>query len=67
MLLYYNILTISIYYANCLVEFQNATELMGFLEKLFVTHRGFRKLLPRQMVRSREVQLEDGKNNYKII
>lgn len=38
-------------------------ELIQILEKPFLIRNGFRKLLPSQMVRSREIQLEDGKLN----
>lgn len=39
-----------------------ALEFIQLLEKPFLDRNGFRKLLPREMVRSREVQLEDGEN-----
>lgn len=43
--------------------FQKALELIQILEKPFLSRNGFRKLLPRQLVRSREVQLEDSELN----
>lgn len=41
-------------------------ELLQILESPFLGRKGFRKLLPRQMLRSREVQLEDGELSFKL-
>ncbi|VVC34289.1 Hypothetical protein CINCED_3A004705 [Cinara cedri] len=50
----------SLIYGN--IDKPKAIELTQILEKPFLSRNGFRKLLPRQMVRLREVQLEDGEN-----
>jgi insulysin len=47
----------SLIYGN--VDRNKAIELINILEKPFLVRNGFRELLPRLMVRSREVQLED--------
>ncbi|XP_050431882.1 insulin-degrading enzyme isoform X2 [Adelges cooleyi] len=50
----------SLIYGN--IDKAKALDLIQILETPFTTRQGFRKLLPRQMVRSREVQIEDGEN-----
>ncbi|XP_025418538.1 insulin-degrading enzyme-like isoform X2 [Sipha flava] len=50
----------SLVYGN--IDKTQALELINILEKPFLGRNGFRKLLPRQMMRSREVQLEDSEN-----
>ncbi|XP_060867052.1 insulin-degrading enzyme isoform X2 [Metopolophium dirhodum] len=47
----------SLVYGN--IDKPKALELIQILEKPFLGRDGFRRLLPRQMVRSREVRLED--------
>jgi len=50
----------SLIYGN--IDKIKALEFIQLLETPFLNRNGFRKLLPRQMVRSREVQLEDGES-----
>ncbi|XP_050542253.1 insulin-degrading enzyme isoform X2 [Daktulosphaira vitifoliae] len=50
----------SLIYGN--IDQNRALEIVQILEKPFANRNGFRKLLPRQMVRSREVQLENGES-----